>query len=234
MRGSVPAESALSTQDARANPASSLYDSSVLIYAFNKNDCIYPSLRVIPFHNPTLHHNVVCTDSPLAAPVVTPVKEATSGRAHVINHSAIKALCEYSPIPHQQAEYLGVLLDAGRLRATLTESRGIPAPGSLQAASGGDGDSFDHHANFGSHGGCSLRGATRIIAYTSPAEVVYLPSFRSQEAQTTSGDHPLLSGGQPQILVVLRASAEGVSTGASDLLHHGLHRRIRDRMGEPA
>ena len=27
------------------------------------------------------------------------------------------------PIPHQQVEYLGVLLDAGRLRATLTESR---------------------------------------------------------------------------------------------------------------
>ena len=34
-------------------------------------------IPVIPFHNPTLHHNVVCTDSPLAAPVVTPVKEAT-------------------------------------------------------------------------------------------------------------------------------------------------------------
>ncbi|KAK5877277.1 hypothetical protein CesoFtcFv8_024799 [Champsocephalus esox] len=28
-----------------------------------------------------------------------------------------------SPIPHQQVEYLGVMLDAGRLRATLTESR---------------------------------------------------------------------------------------------------------------
>ena len=27
------------------------------------------------------------------------------------------------PIPHQQVEYLGVFLDAGRLRATLTESR---------------------------------------------------------------------------------------------------------------
>ena len=28
-----------------------------------------------------------------------------------------------SPIPHQQVQYLGVLLDAGRLRATLSESR---------------------------------------------------------------------------------------------------------------
>ena len=105
------------------------------------------------------------------------------------------------------------------------------ASGSLQTATGGNGDGFDHHADSGSHGGCLPRGTAGVTAYASPAEVVCRPSFRSQEAQTTSGNHPPLSGGQPPILGVPKASAEGNSTGAGDLLHHGVHRCIRDRMG---
>jgi len=50
-----------------------------------------------------------------------------------------------SGLEEEQVEYLGILLDAGRLRATLSESRletGIPASGSLPAATGGNGDSL--------------------------------------------------------------------------------------------
>ena len=44
---------------------------------------MYPSLSVISLHKSTLPPDVNRTDSPLAAPVVTPVKEAASGHAHV-------------------------------------------------------------------------------------------------------------------------------------------------------
>ena len=68
------------------NPASSLYDPTVVrrsSFKKNKNDCLYPSLSVVSLHKSTLPHNVNRTDSPLAAPVVTPVKEAASGHAQV-------------------------------------------------------------------------------------------------------------------------------------------------------
>ena len=70
------------------NPASSLFNAEIVSHRFNKrNDSIYPSLNVVSFHNSTLPHNVYCTNSPIAAPVVTPVKEAASGHVHerVIN-----------------------------------------------------------------------------------------------------------------------------------------------------
>ncbi|KAK5905095.1 hypothetical protein CesoFtcFv8_006595 [Champsocephalus esox] len=51
------------------------------------------------------------------------------------------------------------------------------------------------------------------------------------KTQTTSGDHPPISREQPPILGVPRESAEGSSTGASDLLYHSLYRRFSDRMG---
>ena len=68
--------------------------------AFNKSDCIHPRVRVISLHNSTFPHNVSLKsaryvsydvnwapimrhDSPLAAPVVTPAKEAAGGRTHV-------------------------------------------------------------------------------------------------------------------------------------------------------
>ena len=99
-----------------------------------------------------------------------------------------------SPIPHQQVEYLGVTLDAGRLRATLTESSRRPCCGRSAGCVRARRDSFDHHADFGSHDGGSLRSTTCTPACMSHAEVVYRPSFRSQKTQTTSGDHsPRLS-----------------------------------------
>jgi len=89
----------------------------------------------------------------------------------------------------------GVSGDFARCRQTtchpVREQTGIPASGSLQAATGGNGDSFDLHADSGSHGGCSPRGTAGVA---SPAEVVCRPSFRSQEAQTTSGGQPLILG----------------------------------------
>jgi len=69
----------------------------------NKNKVdLYPSLSVLCFHNATLTHNDDCTNSPLAAPAVAPVKEVASGSAQmrVINrrqcyHSAMRVQGHY-------------------------------------------------------------------------------------------------------------------------------------------
>jgi len=83
--GSVSAgRGEFSGQDARANPASSLYHPFVVTSSFsNKSDKLYSSLSVSAFHTPTQPRNVVSTVSPLAAQVVTPVKEAASAHARV-------------------------------------------------------------------------------------------------------------------------------------------------------
>ena len=59
------------------NPTSSLFNAQVpFIRKTNKEKGdLYPSLSVICFHNPALTHIVDCTYSPLATPVVAPVKE---------------------------------------------------------------------------------------------------------------------------------------------------------------
>ena len=57
---------------------------------------MYPSLSVISLHKSTLPHNVKCTDSPLAAPVVTSVEETASGHARVrVINCAMRAKGHY-------------------------------------------------------------------------------------------------------------------------------------------
>jgi len=67
------------------NPTSSLFNAQIpVIRESNKKKVdLYPSLSVVCFHNPALTHIVDCTYSPLATPVVAPVKEIASGHAQM-------------------------------------------------------------------------------------------------------------------------------------------------------
>ena len=73
-----------STGDARANPASSLFNAQIPVKTFENKDGVdlYPSLSVLCFHN-TLAHVDDCTNSPFAAPAIAPVREEASGSAQV-------------------------------------------------------------------------------------------------------------------------------------------------------
>lgn len=66
------------------NPASSLFDAQIPLKTFKNKEKVdlYPSLSVLCFHNATLTHDV-CTDSPLAAPAIAPVREEASGSAQM-------------------------------------------------------------------------------------------------------------------------------------------------------
>jgi len=135
-----------------------------------------------------------------------------------------------NPIPHQQVQYLGMVLDAGRLRATLSEIRQASLLLAVRR----------------------LRQGATVTALTimqtlglmaAAHSVVQLGLLHMRRLQRwfaglcldlkrhMSGNYLPLSGGQPPVLGVPSASPEGSSAGASDLLHHGVHRCIRDRMG---
>ena len=129
-----------------------------------------------------------------------------------------------APILHQQALYVGVVLDADAMRATLSESRRAAL---LRAV---------HRLRQGATVTAltvmqTLGVPARVIAYVPSAEVVFQPTFGSQEAQTAAGNHPPLSGGQPPVVGVSGSPLEGVSTGTGDLLHHSVHGCIQNRMG---
>ena len=73
-----------STGDARANPASSLFNAQIPVKTLKNKDGVdlYPSLSVVCFHN-TLAHVDDCTNSPFTAPAIAPVREEASGSAQM-------------------------------------------------------------------------------------------------------------------------------------------------------
>ena len=87
------------------------------------------------------------------------------------------------PLPQQQVEYLGVVLDACRLRATLSEQTDGPAEGSWQTEAGCDGDGIDRPAGAGVYGGRTSGGDAGAAAHAALAEVVCQPPLGCQEAQ---------------------------------------------------
>ncbi|KAK5902612.1 hypothetical protein CesoFtcFv8_007851 [Champsocephalus esox] len=105
-----------------------------------------------------------------------------------------------TPIPHQRALYLGVVLDAGTLRATLSESRRASLlQGVRRLRQGARVTAFTVMQTLG------LMAAAHMMV---PLGLIHMrrllrwfqPALGSQEAQATAGDHTPLSEGQPPVL----------------------------------